>query len=157
MKKIILILSLLIIVTGCSENDVMQTNYNKQMTQLFSVNENSDYVPCNIEITYDKITDDEVSYQIVFDNPRENMRNINIVVSHDQNTTDGYPSIGVFDLEPINLSTIVDVDNPNKGIVLVGYFEYSGVLEALDATFKISINYVNDAIEEKTIYYIKSI
>jgi len=157
MKKIILVLALVILVTGCSKANVMQTTYNKQMSQLFSVNENSGYVPCAIEITYDKITDDEVSYQIVFDNPKENMRNINIVISHDMETEDGYPSIGVFDEEPINLSTVVDVDNPNKGIVLVGYFKYSGELEDLDATFKIALNYVNDAIEEKTIYYIKSI
>jgi len=157
MKKIILVLALVILVTGCSKANVMQTTYNKQMSQLFSVNENSGYVPCAIEITYDKITDDEVSYQIVFDNPKENMRNINIVISHDMETEDGYPSIGVFDEEPINLSTVVDVDNPNKGIVLVGYFKYSGELEDLDATFKIALNYLNDAIEEKTIYYIKSI
>lgn len=157
MKKIILVLTLLILVTGCSKTTVMQNRYNKQLKQLLAVNENSGYVPCNIEITYDKITDDEVSYQIVFDNPKENMRNINIVVSHDMETDDGYPSIGVFDEDPINLSTIVDVDNPNKGIVLVGYFKYSGKLEELDAIFKISLRYVNDAIEEKTIYYIKSI
>lgn len=157
MKKIIVFLSLLILVTGCDKTSVMQTSYNKKMDQLLSVNENSGYVPCSIDITYDKITDDEVIYQIVFDNPKENMRNINIVVNHDMETTDGYPSIGVFDEEPINLSTIVDVDNPNKGIVLVGYFKYSGQLEDLDAKFKISINYINDAIEEKTIYYIKSI
>lgn len=157
MKKIIVFSTLLILICGCSKSDGMQMEYNKQMKQLFSVNENSSYVPCDIEITYDKITDEEVSYQIVFDNPKENMRNINIVVSHDMETTDGYPSIGVFDEEPINLSTMVDADNPNKGIVLVGYFKYSGELEELDVNFKISLNYVNDGIEEKTIYYIKSI
>lgn len=156
MKKI-LVLILIMLVTGCSQSNVMQKTYNKQMKQLSSVNENSDYIPCTIEITYDKITDDEVSYQIVFDNPTEDMRNINIVVSHDRETSDGYPSIGVFDEEPINLNTIVDSENPNKGIVLVGYFKYSGELEDLEATFKISLNYVNSAIEEKTIYYIKSI
>ena len=157
MKKLILVFTLIILVTGCNKTNAMQETYNKQMNQLFSVNENSNYIPCNIEITYDKITENEVSYQIVFDNPKENMRNINIVVSHDKETSDGYPSIGVFDYEPINLSTIVNADNPNKGIVLVGYFDYSGDLEELDATFKISINYINDSIEEKTIYYIKSI
>lgn len=157
MKKLILVFTLIILVTGCNKTNVMQQSYNKQMTQLYSVNENSNYIPCNIEITYDKITENEVSYQIVFDHPKENMRNINIVVSHDKETSDGFPSIGVFDYEPINLSTIVDADNPNKGIVLVGYFDYSGDLEDLEVTFKISINYINDAIEEKTIYYIKSI
>lgn len=157
MKKIILVLCLLILVTGCSKTNAMQTTYNKQMNKLFSVNENSEYIPCDIEITYDKVTDNEISYQIVFDNPKENMRAINIVVSHDMKTDDGYPSIGVFDEAPINLSTIINEESPNKGIVLVGYFNYSGDLENLDATFKISLKYINDAIEEKTIYYIKSI
>lgn len=157
MKKIVLVLSLLILATGCSKTNVMQKSYNKQMNKLFSINESSGNVPCDIEITYDKITDSEVSYQIVFDNPKENMRNINIVVNHNMQTEDGYPSIGVFDKEPINLSTIIDEENPNKGIVLVGYFNYSGELEDLNVEFKISLNYVNDAIEEKTIYYIESI
>lgn len=157
MKKIIIGLILLVSITGCDKESVMQENYNKKMNALATVNENVGYVPCTIELTYDKITDDEVSYQIVFDNPKENMRNINIVVTHNRETNDGYPSIGVFDEEPINLSTIVDTDNPNKGIVLVGYFDYRGDLKDLDAEFKIAINYINDAIEEKTIYYIARI
>ena len=142
MKKVLLVLIFLMWTTGCDKTDVMQKTYNKQMNKLFSVNENSEYIPCDIEITYAKITEEEVSYQIVFDNPKENMRNINIVVSHDMKTDDGYPSIGVFDEESINLSTIVDIDNPNKGIVLVGYFNYSGEIEDLDAKFKISLKYI---------------
>lgn len=156
MKKL-LVFVLLILCAGCSNEEVMKTNYNSYMKNLLSVNENSSYIPCDIEITYDKITEDEVSYQITVDNPKENMRNINIVVSHDKETDDGYPSIGVFDIEPINLSVEQTKEEPNKGIILVGYFKYSGDLENLDAEFKISVNYVNDAIEEKTIYFMKSI
>ena len=157
MKRILVSILVLFVLTGCTQSNSMQLKYDKQMKQLFSVNENIGTLPCAVELTYDKITDDEVSYQIVLDNPKENMRNINVVVTHNKVTDDGYPSIGVFDAEPINLSTVVDEDNPHKGIVLVGYFKYSGDLEELDATFKISINYINDAIEEKTIYYIQSI
>lgn len=156
MKKLLVII-LLILCVGCSREEVMKTTYNTYMKNLLSVNENSSYIPCDIEITYDKITDDEVSYQITIDNPKENMRNINIVVSHDKETDDGYPSIGVFDLDPINLSVEQTKEDPSKGIVLVGYFKYSGELEDLDAEFKISVNYVNDAIEEKTVYFVKSI
>ena len=156
MKKL-LVLILLILCVGCSREEVMQTSYNTYMKNLLSVNENSSYIPCDIEITYDKITEDEVSYQVTIDNPKENMRNINMVVSHDKETDDGYPSIGVFDLEPINLSVEQTKEDPNKGIVLVGYFKYSGELEDLDAEFKVSVNYVNDAIEEKTVYFVKSI
>lgn len=156
MKKL-LVLILLILCVGCGQEEVMKTTYNTYMKNLLSVNENSSYIPCDIEITYDKITDNEVSYQITIDNPKENMRNINIVVSHDKETDDGYPSIGVFDLDPINLSVEQTKEDPSKGIVLVGYFKYSGELDNLDAEFKISINYVNDAIEEKTVYFVKSI
>lgn len=156
MKKLLVVL-LLILCVGCNKVDMMQTNYNSYMKNLLSVNENSSYIPCDIEITYDKITENEVSYQVTIDNPKENMRNINILVSHDMETEDGYPSIGVFDLEAINLSVEQTKENPNKGIVLVGYFKYSGELEDLNAQFKVSINYVNDAIEEKTVYFVKSI
>lgn len=157
MKKVLIIILTMLFITGCDQSSVMQINYNKYINNLLSVNENSAYVPCDVEITYDKITDDEVSYQIVLDNPKENMRNVNVVVTHDMQTDDGYPSIGVFDEEPINLSTIQTEEDPSKGIVLVGYFKYNGSLDDLNATFKIAINYVNEAIEEKTIYFIKSI
>lgn len=156
MKKLLLVL-LLILCVGCSQEEVMKTSYNSYMKELLAVNENSSYIPCDIEITYDKITEEEVSYQITIDKPKENMRNINIVVSHNKETDDGYPSIGVFDIEPINLSVEQTEEDPNKGIVLVGYFKYSGKLEDLDAEFKVSVNYINDAIEEKTIYFVKSI
>lgn len=156
MKKL-LVLIILILCVGCSQEEVMKTSYDSYMKNLLSVNENSTYIPCDIEITYDKITEEEVSYQITIDNPKESMRNINIVVSHDKETDDGYPSIGVFDLEPINLSVEQTKEDPNKGIVLVGYFKYSGKLENLDAQFKVSVSYVNDAIEEKTVYFVKSI
>lgn len=156
MKKL-LILFILLMCVGCNKVDVMKTNYDYYMNDLLSIHESSDYIPCDIEITYDKITEEEVSYQIIIDNPKENMRNINIVVSHDMKTADGYPSIGVFDTEPINLLVKQTEENSNKGIVLVGYFKYSGELEDLNAQFKVSLNYINDAIEEKTVYFIQSI
>ena len=156
MKKV-LIFILIILCAGCSSEEVMKTNYKSYMSNLLSVNENSSYIPCDIEITYDKITEDEVSYQIIIDNPKENMRNINVVVSHNKETDDGYPSIGVFDIEPINLAVEQTEEETNKGIILVGYFKYSGELENLDAEFKVSVSYINDAIEEKTIYFMKTI
>ena len=148
MKKIVVLLLVALSITGCGRYNGMQIEYNNYVRKLQNITESSDYIPCNIEISYDRVTEEEVSYQIIIDNPKEPMRNINIVVLHNMETDDGYPSIGVFDEESINL---------DKGIVLVGYFNYVGSLEELDTEFKISINYINDAIEEKTIYFIKRI
>lgn len=157
MKKIILVLTIGLLLTGCSTKDNMTSSYKNYMNNLLSSNENSEYIPCDIEITYDKISDTQMSYQIVFDNPKEDMRNINIVVSHNMETHDGYPSIGVFDTEPINLMKERTDEEKNKGIVLVGYVDYDGSKEDFHPEFKLLINYVNDAIEEKTIYFIKTI
>ena len=148
MKKLVVLAILLLCVCGCNRYDSMQIQYNKYMNKLDNITESSNDLPCDIEITYDKVSDDKVSYKIIIDNPNEIMRNINIVVSHNMETIDGYPSIGVFDEESINLE---------KGIVLGGYFEYSGSLDELHVEFKVLINYVNDAIEDKTIYFTKSI
>lgn len=148
MKKIVLALVVVFCITGCNRYDGMQLKYNEYVRELRNVTSSSEYIPCDIEITYDRVTDDEVSYQVIIDNPKEVMRNIDVVVSHNMETKDGYPSIGVFDEESINL---------DKGIILVGYFKYIGDLNDLDAEFRVSISYVNEAIEEKTIYFIQSI
>lgn len=148
MKKVLLVLFIILCATGCNKYNVMQNKYNTYIKELKNVTESSTYIPCDIEIVYDKVTDEEVSYQVIIDNPKEVMRNVDVVVSHDMETNDGYPSIGVFDSESINL---------DKGIILVGYFKYTGNLEELDAEIKVSINYVNEAIEEKTIYFIQRI
>lgn len=158
MKKIVLVLAMILLLTGCNAvKDNMTIDYDKYMNNLLSSNENSEYVPCDIEITYDKISDTQYSYQIVIDNPKEDMRNINIVVSHNMETHDGYPSIGVFDEEPINLMVERTEDDTNKGIVLVGYIDYNGDKDDFHPEVKLLINYINSAIEEKTIYYKKTI
>lgn len=157
MKKIVLVVVMLLLLTGCSNKDNMNIEYNKYMDNLFSSNENSEYIPCDLEITYDRISDTQISYQITFDNPKEDMRNLNIVISHNMDTHDGYPSIGVFDTEPINLVVERTEDEDNKGVILVGYIDYTGELEDFHPEFKILINFVNAAIEEKTIYYTKTL
>lgn len=157
MKKIVLVVMMILLLTGCSSKDTKSVEYNKYMDNLLSANENSEYIPCDLEITYDRISDTQVSYQIILDNTKEDMRNINIVVSHNMDTTDGYPSIGVFDEEPINLMVERTEEETNKGIVLVGYINYSGSMDDFHPEFKLLINFVNSAIEEKTIYYRKTI
>ena len=152
--KILLIIIMLLCV-GCNKNN-MNINYDKYLEELNAVNESSQFIPCNIEITYDKITDEEVSYQITFDNAIENMKDIDIVLTHNIKTDDGYPSIGIYDIEPINLLK-EPADNNTKGIILVGYFKYSRELDELNAEFKILINYKDDAGKEKTVYFIKTI
>lgn len=157
MKKIVLVLVMLVLLTGCSSKDSMNMEYNAYMNNLLASNESSEYIPCDLEITYDRISDTQVSYQIILDNPKEDMRNLNVVVSHNMKTHDGYPSIGVFDVEPINLVVDKTEDETNKGVILVGYIDYTGQLEDFHPEFKILINFINDAIEEKTIYYNKTI
>ena len=103
MKKAVLLLLVILCITGCNRYDAMQIEYNKYIKKLEDVTDSSEYIPCNIEITYDRVTDDEVMYQVIIDNPKEAMRNVDIVVLHDMETSDGYPSIGVFDQGSINL------------------------------------------------------
>ncbi len=160
-KSIIFLLafiSFIIIIVGCSDKETTgdsaknveknKNTYIKYVQKLKKVEESSLDIPFDINVTYDKLDDEELRYQIVIDNPTKDIKNVKAVAVHNKQTDDVFPSIGIFD-ETVDLT----IESESKGIILVGYIPYEGDLEKFKCEMKVIISY---EIEEKeyTSYYV---
>lgn len=140
MKKYILIF-LLVFLTGCTPN-VNQKVYDSYLKDLKAAKTTSTNIPYNVSVTFDKLTKDEVVYQIVIDNALIKLSNIKVVVYHDQNTKDIFPSLGLFDgaYSLIKASDKESDTNP-RGINLVGYIPFNGAVGDFKMTIKVLVMY----------------
>ena len=122
-------ISFILIVVGCSKNSSTNNNENVEkekesyieyVQKLKKVTESSSEIPFDIDVTYDKLNDEEVRYQVVIDNPKENIKNIKALAVHNRQTDDIFPSIGIFD-DSVDLL----LESESKGVILVGYIPVS--------------------------------
>ena len=100
MKKIVIILfSSIILLTGCSDKKLVEEKetYIKYIQNLKKVTKSTKDIPFEIEVKYDKLTNDEVRYQVIIDGVKEDIKNIEAIVIHNRQTNDVFPSIGIFD------------------------------------------------------------
>lgn len=151
-------ISFVLIIVGCSDKETTgdsaknveknKNTYIKYVQKLKKVDQSSSDIPFDINVTYDKLDDKEVRYQVVIDNPTKDIKNIKAVAVHNKQTDDVFPSIGIFD-ETLDLT----LESESKGIILVGYIPYEGDLEKFKCEMKVIISY---EIEEKeyTSYYV---
>lgn len=150
-------ISSILIIVGCSKNSSTNNNENVEkekesyieyVQKLKKVTESSSEIPFDIDVTYDKLNDEEVRYQVVIDNPKENIKNIKALAVHNRQTDDIFPSIGIFD-DSVDLL----LESESKGVILVGYIPYEGDLDDFDCKMKVLISY---EIGEKkyTSYYV---
>ena len=158
MKKILIILSVFIF-AGCtvfSNTEVKESKIEKEKnTYIKYVKEiqkkekfTKEAFPFDIDVKYDKLTEDEVRYQVVIDNPRIEMLDVEAVAIHDKPTDDVFPSTGIFE-EPMDLI-------PNKkpeGIILVGYIPSSKEIEDFECEIKVMIKYTYEN-KKYTTYYV---
>lgn len=157
---VVLILSAMFIIIGCSKNDDSKkvdnssniekekNTYIKFVKELKKVKESSEELPFDINVSYDKLDDEEVRYQVVIDNPKVELKEIKALAIHNKQTDDVFPSVGIFD-SIVDLSTSSD----SKGIILVGYIPYDGNIDDFDCEIKVLISYIKD--ENKiTSYYV---
>ena len=160
MKKIALLLMILFLITGCqyqlSENEIIYKGYVEELKELKNGADVSKIV--DLDIKLDKLTEDEITYSVVIDNPKVKMRKVEAIVYHDQKTEDVFPSIGVFDKK---LSLIPNLKKNNgdqvKGIALVGYIKSKKEVSDLHPTIKVLILYNNEDNERQKISYIKKL
>ena len=92
--------------------------------------------------------DDEVRYQVIIDNPTNNITDVKALAVHNKQTDDVFPSVGIFD-KKVKLI-------PNKkpsGVILVGYIPYEGDIDNLDVEIKVLISYKIDN-KSYTSYYV---
>lgn len=145
MKKVVVSL-LILIFTGCSiasTNNVKESKIEKEkntyieyVKKLKEVEESSTDLPFDINVKYDKLTDDEIRYQVIIDNPKGEIYNVKAVSIHNKQTDDVFPSTGIFE-EPLNL---IPNEKP-EGIILVGYIPYTKSLKSFECEIKVIVKY----------------
>lgn len=157
MKKIFVVVFILLL-TACSfsketkevnnntENE--KNDYIKFVQKLENVTKSSEDIPFDINIKYDKLTDDEVRYQVIIDNPKGEITNIKAVAIHNKQTDDVFPSVGIFE-EKMKL---IPSEKPS-GIILVGYIPYTKSLKNFECEIKVLVSYTYEN-NDYTSYYV---
>lgn len=154
--KILLIIIICIFLTGCNKDIESKEKqvYNSYIEKLSSDIKNNDNLPFDIEVYIDRITDYEVMYRIIIDNPKEELKDIETLVIHNKNTDDVFPSSGIFDTKYSLIPNIVSKDKKYaEGIILIGYIKYDNDINDLNIEFKLLFKYKNKDNEEKIITY----
>lgn len=154
MKKIILLI-LLLLTIGCNYSDITEKNKNEYIklkeelskTEQFQKLEN---FPFDITISLDRLTEEELTYRIIIDNAKEDLKDIKALLIHNYFTEDIFPSIGILD---DTISIKKDAQDLEKGFMLVGYINTKENLEDIKIEFRLLVEYTtNDNITHK-IYY----
>jgi len=146
MKKILFILFIFVLV-GCEDVEQYKEqyiNYKKQLSTS-SVFTSYEDLPFELDIKLEK-NEDLIKYDILIFNPKENLSNIEILVIHDQITSDKYPSIGIFD-------SMGMLNESSSTLKLSGYFEDQSELEDIIVNFKFIIKYTDSDNKKQVIYY----
>ena len=154
MKKLIVVFLIILTLTGCktNEKDIKKEEYLQIKKELienkeFSSLEDLDF---DLNISIDRITEDEISYRAIIDNPKTNMYNVKAIIIHDnENNEEIFPSIGILD-EPIDL---IIANEEIKGISLIGYIKTNKDIETIDLNIKVYVEYINEQNETIKIYY----
>ncbi len=152
MKRILIVfLVLILFLTGCTTNDISKEKdtYLTYIKELRNINKSTKEVPFNIEVRFDKITDDEIRYQVVIDEVKEDITDVEAIAIHDKQTDDVFPSIGIFDKKQR-----LEVGKKPSGIILVGYIDYLGKVEKFKCNLKILIKYNTNDRKSHTVYYV---
>lgn len=149
--KSFIFICLSLCMVGCSKDDVYEEKeeYLKLKEELLNKKEftNSNDINFDINFSFDKLTEEEISYRAIIDNPKENMYDVKAILVHEYFSDDIFPSIGIFD-DKIDL--LLDGDEI-KGFSLVGYI--SNTKEINDLNIRLYLEYKDDNNELKKIYY----
>ena len=161
MKKIVFVLFVVLIITACSNKIVdVEVNDNVEEKKIEYLNiknkllEKKEYskledIPCNLVASLDRTSEEELSYRVILDNPKEDMYDISALLVHNQFSEDIFPSIGIFD----DKTKLIVGDSELKGIELVGYIETTKKLDNKDLVLLLWISYLDSDKNKHEIYY----
>ncbi|MDD3822039.1 MAG: hypothetical protein ACOXZW_01440 [Bacilli bacterium] len=157
MRKILFVLSICIIISGCCFNSVLpeQKNYYEMLDKLNNTTDKyQEDLPFALKIYIDKINEFELMYRVIIDSPTYELYNLSALVIHNYETEDIYPSIGVLD-EKVNLvPNYIDKENNYvKGINLIGYIPFNEDISAFKGEFRILVNYDDQFGVNHELYY----
>ena len=96
MKKILLMFVIILSVTACS-NDVVEVGIDEKVEDnkvtyldlknnlakrdIFNKLED---IPCNLNVSVDRTSEEEISYRVILDNPKTNMKDIEALLIHNE-------------------------------------------------------------------------
>ena len=153
-KKILLIFLSIFILCGCERKSDEMKLYENYILNLRNQTKFDENLPFDIEISISKITDSEVKYKAIIDNPKKDLKNIEAIIIHDKYTEDIYPSSGIFDDKYNLILNEIDKENNNvKGIILVGYIPFDKDIKEFDSEFKVLLSYENDIENREFVFY----
>ena len=107
----IIILLSIFILTGCNNENAKDKKYHSYVNILKESTEFESELPFDISIYLKKLNNDEVTYKVIIDNPKKELKNIEAIIIHDNKTNDIYPSIGIYDDKVSLIPNKVDKDN----------------------------------------------
>ena len=151
MKKIFIVLCLsILLLTGCDKDySNAKDIYLKYIKELKTVKETSDILPFDIEVKYDKLTNNEIRYQVIIDNVKEDLFDVEMISIHNKETNDVFPSIGIFDKKED-----LKVNKKPSGLILVGYIDYDKKIEDFKCNMKVMIKYKTSDKKIHKVYYV---
>ncbi len=145
-KKISVLFLLFLLLTGCTKLQANDKFYTQEVKVLQQQEQFDQEFPFEINISIERLTKYEITYHLVIDHFEQDVNNIKALVIHDQKTDDVYPSIGIYE-EKVDL-----VRAKKKGILLVGYIDYSKDIKDFKGTFKAMISYTQGKKEITKFY-----
>ena len=142
MKKIIVIIITMFILSGCTIKNEAQDKYNEYIEDLKSVEVlTMEKPPIDIDITIEKYDDNLYSYSAIINKNEEEMNEVLALLIHNKETENVFPSIGIFD-DKISVKD-------KHGIKLSGYVENIENIE-----FRLVISYTNQNNRRLKYYYV---
>ena len=142
MKKIVLLM-ILFLAVACNKDNPLQEEYYNFIDETKLCEYNSKDIPFNIDITLERLTPEYLIYRLYIDEPIIEIKNIKAIVLHDYETTDIFPTSGLYE-KPLNLdpNEINEAESKVKGIILIGYIKsYEDLKDKI--TFNSLIKYNN--------------
>lgn len=146
MRKYLLILPLIILV-GCTneveENKHAYLTYKNELQEQETYDEEApDF---NTFFNIESISEEEVNYSMIINNPKVNMYDVKALLIHDYLQEEAFPSSGIMD-EPEDL-----LKESNDKIELKGSIHSAEDIS--DVKFKLYLEYTDDNNEINKIYY----
>lgn len=134
---------------GCSNEVEEQKEAYTQIKKDLLVQEeftSNEDILFNITTSVERQTAEQVKYEVIIDNPEEEMHNVKVLVMHNYLTNEVFPSIGIFEESPNLLSG-------EENIVLTGNIDTTKDIMDLNLMIKIYVEYEDKEGEIHQIYY----
>ena len=140
----------LLLLTGCdNKEENLKNEYVDIKSKLLNNHQytDGDNLPCDIVYHVDRVSEENVKFNIVLNHPKENMKDIKAMVIHNCYEEELFPTIGIFDKSQELLM------NNDEELVMSGNIKTVKNVSQLDLKFSVWFEYKNDSGEVKEIFY----